>query len=295
MTIPETQLQTWSNSGATDSPRNTHLSIRNAIDTFKNWQSENVSYETYLSGSYGNSTNIHGNSDVDLVVELNSITYSNLTKEEKSTLRIEPADYSWDKFRQDVITALVKYYGTNYIDTTGKKAVKVLPVNGRQKADVIVSTSYTYYENLKVRENGIRFLTQPDRKEVINYPKAHLKNGEIKNGNDRTRGWFKRSIRTYKNARDKIYGNKPQLQGKFPSYFIECLLYNVVDSKFGGTYQSNFLDTLNWLNDEVYSDRAEKMVCQNGMYYLFWDSLVTWNINDARKFVSELIELWNNW
>ncbi len=295
MAIPETQLQTWSNIGATDSPQKTHLSIRTALDSFKNWQSEDIKYEAYLSGSYANSTNIYGNSDVDLVVELTSVEYSNLTEDEKSALHFSPASYSWSKFRQDVISALVNYYGANYVDTTGKKSVKVLPASGRQKADVIISASYSYYENLKVRENGIKFWTQPDWQEVINYPKAHLRNGANKNADDKTRGWYKKTIRTYKNARDKIYSNKPHLQDIYSSNFIESLLYNVLNNRFGRTHQANFIDTLNWLNSELYTDRASEMICQNGMYYLFQNTLVTWNINSAKEFVGELIELWNNW
>jgi len=297
MPIPEYQLQTWSNVGATDSSRNTHLSVRNAIDTFTNWQADNVSYDMYLSGSYGNTTNIYGNSDVDLVVEINSIQYSNLTQEQKAILGKTSAAYSWVKFRQDIIKALVNYYGANYIDTTGKKAIKVLPANGRQKADVIVAASYLYYyENLTVRENGITFWTQPDNSsQIINYPKAHLRNGEEKNADGKTRGWYKKTIRSYKNARDKIYEKKPNLKDKFPSYFIECLLYNVDNNKFGGTYQANFVDTLNWLHDELYSDRSSKMVCQNYIYYLFGETSVNWNLNDAKILMAELIELWNEW
>lgn len=294
MGIPETQLQTWANLGATDLPQKTHTSIRYALDSFKGWR-EPITYDSYLSGSYINSTNIHGNSDVDLVVELTSTMYSNLTNSQKQSLNITPATYSWKLFRQDVITALTNYYGSQYVDTTGRKSVKVLPNSGRQKADVVVSAKYKYFEALNVRAEGIILWTQPGWDEIINYPKIHIKKGADKNSDSRTRGWYKQTIRVYKNARDKIYTNKPHLKDKFPSYFIECLLYNVPDSKFGGGHQSNFVDTLNWLNDELYKDTADEMICQNGMYYLFRDTLVTWNLADARQYVRELIEIWNNW
>lgn len=294
MSIPESQLQTWSNIGATDLPQKTHTSIRTALDSFKGWR-EPITYDAYLSGSYINSTNIHGNSDVDLVVELTSVWYSNLSDSERQSLKLTDATYSWDTFRQDVIAALTQYYGSQYIDTTGKKAIKVLPAPGRQKADVIVSSTYRYYEKLRVRAEGIVLWTQPSRDKIINYPKIHITNGSNKNSDAKTRGWHKRTIRTYKNARERIYVNKPHLKDKFPSYFIECLLYNVLDREFGGTYQANFTDTLNWLSSELYKDSANDMVCQNEMYYLLRPSLVTWNLADARLFVSELVELWNNW
>jgi hypothetical protein len=294
MPIPESQLQTWSNLGATDLPQRTHISIRNALDSFKGWR-EPIKYDVYLSGSYVNSTNIHGNSDVDVVIEVTSISYSNLSSEEKKALEITPATYSWETFRQDVITALTNYYGNQYIDTTGKKAIKVRAAPGRQNADVIVATTYDLYQNGKIRAEGITFWTQPKGDQIINFPKIHKDNGANKNSDFRTSNWYKRTIRTYKNARDKIYTNKPNLVGKFPSYFIECLLYNVPDRQFGGSYESNFVNTLNWLSAELYKDTADQMECQNGIYYLFQPSLVTWNITDARTFVSEIVDLWNDW
>jgi hypothetical protein len=294
MPIPESQLQTWSNLGATDLPQRTHLSIRKALDSFKGWR-EPIAYDTYLSGSYINHTNIHANSDVDLVVELTSMHYFNLSTQEMQALKITPVTYDWTHFRQDVIRALTEYYGSSYIDLTGKKSIKLKPAPGRQKADVIVSASYTHYENLKPSAKGIIFWTQPEGYEVINYPKLHKDNGANKNSEYRTRDWYKRTIRTYKNARDRIYANKPHLADQFPSYFIECLLYNVPDREFGGSFESNFVDTLNWLAAELYKDTANEMVCQNEMYYLLRPSLVTWNITDARSFVSELVDLWDDW
>ena len=294
MTIPNSQLQTWGNIGATDRPQRTYASIQTALNSFKGWPSD-ARYEVYLSGSYRNSTNIHAESDADVIVELSSVQYSNLTEAEKLTLKLGQATYSWQAFRQHVISALTNYYGAAYIDTSGKKAIKVLPAGGRQKADVIAAAKYVNYDNLSVRANGIIFWTQPGRVEIINYPKVHYQNGVYKNAEDKTRGWFKQSIRVHKNAREAIYRKKPNLNGKFPSYFIECLLYNVPDSKFGGTHQANFLDILNWLSPELYTDRANQMICQNGMYFLFRDTPVTWNIADARLYVSELIDLWNSW
>jgi hypothetical protein len=295
MPIPDIQLETWANQGASATAQKNYTSIKAAIDSYESWPSGTI-HDHYLQGSYRNTTNIYGNSDVDMMVELTSVFYSNLTEAQKATLKLETAQYSLSQFRANVITALTKYYGSQFVDTTGSKSIKVLPDSGRLKADVVVAATYKFYnDNLSLRAEGITFWTNPGNLQFINYPKLHFDNGVQKNSDGYTRGWYKPTIRTYKNARDRIYANKPTLKNKFSSYFTECLLYNIPNEKFGGSNQDNFVDTLNWLREELYSDRAKDMVCQNGIYYLFRDTPMTWNLIAAKSYVSELIELWNNW
>ena len=70
MTIPESQLETWSHLGAAVSAQNTHNSIRNSLSSYK-WP-PGISYDVYLQGSYRNFTNIRGDSDVDVVAQLDT-------------------------------------------------------------------------------------------------------------------------------------------------------------------------------------------------------------------------------
>lgn len=57
-------------------------SIKNALDSYAGWP-DNTDFEVFPQGSYKNNTNIHTDSDVDVVVQLNSTFRSNLTEEEK--------------------------------------------------------------------------------------------------------------------------------------------------------------------------------------------------------------------
>ncbi len=291
MTISESQLTIWSNQGATDSAQKTHSSLRNALDTYEKWPVD-TTYDTYLQGSYRNTTNIRGDSDVDLVIELTSVSYSNLTDAEKALLKLGLASYKWNDFRNDVIAALIGYYGAQFVDTSGSKSVKVLPNSGRLKADVVVAANYKYYENLRVRAEGMTFWTLPSWQQVVNYPKLHYEKGATKNSAQRTNGWYKPTIRIFKNARNRVTDTNPFFRGHFPSYFVEGLLYNVPDRVFGGTYQATFLNILNRLGAELGSDRATSFVCQNEMAYLFGASSVQWNIDYAREYVTQLIQLW---
>ena len=293
MGIPESQLQTWSNQGATITAQNTHDSIRNALSRYS-WPA-GVSYDPYLQGSYKNFTNIYGNSDVDLVVELNSVFWSNLTEAEQQSLGWTPATYNLDNFRQDVINALTSYYGSQLIDTIGRKSVKVLPDNGRLKADVVICGTYRFYEEMRIREEGITLFTHPGGEQIVNYPKQHFKNGADKNSNFRTNGWYRPSTRMFKNARDRIIAYSPAYQDNFPSYYIEGLLYNVPDKCFGISFQNTYSEVVNWLNTQFEENNISNFVCQNDMYYLFGSSSVQWNTANAQILVRQLIEMWNNW
>ena len=78
MPIPESQLETWSHQGAVTTAKQTHESIRKALDPYI-WPT-GVKYEVYLQGSYKNTTNIRGDSDVDVVAQLNSTFQRDLSE-----------------------------------------------------------------------------------------------------------------------------------------------------------------------------------------------------------------------
>jgi len=292
MTIPESQLQTWANRGAVITAQQTHESIRKALNSYEGWSSS-VKFDTYLQGPYRNTTNIRGDSDVDLVAELTSVYYSNLTGEEKEELGWEPATYSWSNFRSELINALNNYYGSQYVDTSGSKSVKLLPNNGRLKADVVVAARYNHYENLKLRSEGMTFFSGVQQ--IINYPKVLYNNGTTKNSSYLTSELYKPTIRIFKNSRNRIIVSNQYLENSIPSYFIECLLYNVPNNCFNGSYQDVFSKTVNWLTENLEKNLSNDFVCQNEMFYLFGNSVVQWNKAHAKQFISKLIELWNGW
>ena len=255
--------------------------------------SEGATYEVYLQGSYGNDTNIRGSSDVDIVMQLTSVFWNNLSQDDKAKLGLTTVPYSLNDFKREVISALQSCYGNDLVDTTGSKSVKVLASGNRLKADIVVCATYKYFENLKTRAEGITFWTSYGA-QIINYPKLHRDNGTRKNTSSRTAGSYKPGIRVFKNARDRIIDQDSGLDGRFPSYFVECLLYNVPDSKFAGTSQDMYVEVVNWLNDRFNDDACGKYVCQNEMQYLFGPEPVQWNQADAIELVTRLIALWNN-
>ena len=242
MAIPEAQFKMWSNRGATVGSANTHQSIRIALDRHS-WPN-GMNYNAYLQGSYPNYTNIRGNSDVDLVIESSSVFYSNLNEYEKQQLGIGRGSYGYRNFRNEVVKALKSYYGASLVDDSGQKSIKIAASNNRLVADAVPCITYRHYRNLSVVAAGITFWTRSSGQQVINFPKIHLQNGSDKNR--RTNNFYKPSVRMFKNARERILANNSSLQGNYPSYFVECFLYNVLDSCFGNSSSSTYCDVVNF-------------------------------------------------
>ena len=92
MSIPESQLETWSHQGAITTAKATHESIGKALDSSE--KLSQVKPEVYLQGSYRNSTNIRGDSDVDIVVQLNSTFQYDITVLLESERKLFEQSYS---------------------------------------------------------------------------------------------------------------------------------------------------------------------------------------------------------
>ena len=288
MPIPESQLETWSHQGAVTTAKQTHESIRVALKAY-DWPKE-VRYEVYLQGSYKNDTNIRGDSDVDVVVQLNSTFFENLPVNLKRQFGFRDASYRWEEFRSDVLTALLNHYGPGRV-REGRKSLKVqtpyLP------ADVVVSVQYHKYpEPPRSKDNfveGMAFWVRSEGRWVINYPKIHYENGVKKN--EKTNKRYKPTVRMFKNARTYLVDRGVIPPDLAPSYFLECLLYNVPDDKFGPNLQSTFREVIVWLREADFS----RFFCQNEQLLLFGSSPEQWSEDSADRFLEAMVTLWNDW
>jgi hypothetical protein len=255
-----------------------------------------VRYEVYLQGSYKNHTNIRGDSDVDVVVQLNSTFlinsafFENLPVNPKRQFGFRDASYGWEEFRSDVLKALRNYYGPGRV-REGRKSLKVQ--TSYLPADVVVSLQYRKYPDRPRSEadfiEGMAFWVPSESKWVINYPKLHYENGVKKNQD--TNGWYKPTVRMFKNARTYLVDKGFIPADLAPSYFLECLLYNVPNDKFGSDFQSTFREVITWLLKADFS----RFVCQNEQLPLFGSSPEQWSKDKARHFLQAIVELWNNW
>lgn len=298
--IPEPQLEVWARQGATVSAVGTYASVRKALLEVTTSPVRYKDVDVYLQGSYRNSTNIRGGSDIDVVVQLNSTwsrDLSGLSGYEAKLYRgtYPNATYLWHHFREDVLSALRGYYGREAV-SEGNKCLKIADGTVRLPADVVVCQTYRKYERFygihdQSYVEGIKFWDRKDGREVVNFPKAHHDNGAKKNGPGSTGGSYKPTVRIFKNARTHLVKRGEIEAGLAPSYFLECLLYNAPNGLFVGTHRQTFLNILNWL----YAVDLSGLWCQNGQTLLFGSTPEQWGLGGAQKLVAALIRLWNGW
>ena len=291
MAIPESQLSRWSHHGDQQASIRTHETIRMVLADYR-WPA-GMTYDFYLQGSYRNHTNIRGDSDVDVVLQLTSAFHydaSSLSPSEQSALAasFSPATYGWNDFRRDALRALVGGFGQGSV-AQGNKAIKLKAASPRLAADVVVCMTHRRYSNYYSYVEGVAIRALRDKRWVVNFPKAHYDNGAAKS--NRTWDRYKRSVRMFKNARNRLESDHRIGQGLAPSYFVECLLYNAPDSAFQANFQETYRSVVNWM---VQAD-LKGLVCQNDRQYLFGPSPEQWSEADAADFARHLVALWNDW
>jgi hypothetical protein len=295
MAIPEAQLQAWSGHGATTAAKTTHQSVRTALEGATRLNGR--SFEIYLQGSYRNDTNVRGDSDVDIVVQLNSTFGYDTSRLSPAELgaysyAYPAADYLWDQFRSDVLQSLKAYCGDAAV-TPGNKCLKVAAAAGRLRADVVPALEHRVYTSfirrgLESYGSGIRFHEQSSGRAIINYPKLHYDAGVAKNA---TGGYYKPAVRMFKYARTVCVERGLLADGVAPSYFIECLLHNVP----GNLFQASLPDTYVAVVNHLHASTFVRFTCQNGQTPLFGSTPEHWDEGRARQLVEALVQLWNNW
>lgn len=295
MAIHEEQLLIWSKIGATVSSAETYQLIKKVLESFGSeyfWKN----FDVYLQGSYRNGTNIYSESDVDIVIELkSSCVYNTSLLSPRQQIEILPTinnidTYGLDQFKQDVFSHLKSKFGSDAV--LGKKAINIKARDNRRSADVIVCINHkivTVYKPYGIQSlDGILFKDSVGN-QIINYPKYHYENCNIKN--QATIELFKKTVRIFKNMRGKLIDTKRLDKGDAPSYFLEAMVWNVPDNNFNQSYQSTVVNCINWLS----KCGTEQLMCPNKIYPLLDPiSLVTWRKEKFVKFLSAAVDFWNS-
>lgn len=301
MPISENQLNTWANQGSTTNSARTYEIIKNSINRI-NWNSD-LKYEVYLQGSYRNNTNIYGNSDVDIVVELTSTFSSDRSKLDDVGLEVwrsyPAAKYTLPAFKETIIKQLIADFGAESVKV-GNKAITVERNGSRLEADVLVCNTYGKYSpnhgttNLSYAE-GIIFQKSDTGISVINYPKVHYKNGTKKNEVHSTNGRYKPVVRIFRNIKAHLVNNGIINGNIAPSYFVECLLYNGLNTNFYGlNYQQAVYNLLDQFHIDFQTEAHRNYVVQNEQRNLFGTGEQQWSADNARIFLNQAIRLYNN-
>jgi hypothetical protein len=178
-----------------------------------------------------------------------------------------------------VLKALRATYGTDDV-ATGRKSLKLAKGRLPASADVVVTLRCGI---------GLTFYLPDEHRWVVSYPKQHYAKGHRKETG--TNGMYKRTIRMFKAARNYLIGKNAIGGGTAPSYFIECLLYNVPNSLFRPSFGESYYGIVKYLS----TTSLQQFKCQNEFQELFSTSKDLWSVDKAQRFVHALGRLWEKW
>ena len=295
MAISEAQLETWSHQGSVAQSSATYNAIKSVLEA-TDAPYAGKEYAVFLQGSYGNDTNIYAESDVDIVIRLADCWHRDLTAmppDQQSAYKatVVDAKYTEADFKRDVLKVLTKKFGTDV--EAGDKAIAISANGNRRKADVIVAVQFRRYLKFKTSSDqlfteGMGFHNSAGAL-IANYPRQHSAN--LTRKHQSTNGWLKPMVRVIKNLRSKLVEEGRLKAGTAPSYYLEGLLYNVPNEKFGTSYNDTFVNTFNWIQRDA--DKS-KLVCANEQYYLVFDnSHTSWPKANCELFLNAAIAYWN--
>ena len=275
MPILESVLNQWSHHHAATASVQAHTAIRDALA-----HRDLPAHDIFLQGSYKNDTNLRRNSDVDLVVQLDVRLRPRVASLVRPQLRNSGSHMAayerWQSFRRLMLAALREHFGDAV--TTGRKSLKVAQGPIPAAADVVVM--------LKCG-NGSALYVPDEHRWAVSFPQQHHSKGARKERS--SAGRYKRAIRMFKAARNHLLESNTITEDAAPSYFIECLLYNVPNTLFQSSPAQTYVGAVNWLSTATLRD----FKCQNQLVDLFGDSRDQWSVDKAQAFIRALGDLWN--
>ena len=138
-------------------------------------------------------------------------------------------------------------------------------------------------------EDGLAIFLPDERRWVVSHPQRHYQRGRRKERATGNR--FKRTVRMFKATRNRLINDGAINERTAPSYFIECLLYNVPERLFSQQLSATYMDILNWIG----SAQMRTFATQSGDMPLFGSLPEQWTIDEARRFMVALRQLWDGW
>ena len=160
--------------------------------------------------------------------------------------------------------------------------------------DVVVAVRYLTYTEYSGQHSykhteGMGLYLPAEGRWAVSYPHIHRRNGVKKE--KATTWWFRRCIRTFKNARAQLVEEDRLAPAAARSYHIECLLYNVPNRLLTGSYQSAYSSALYWLRD----NDLTRFPSQDKQVPVFDRGLDSWTEKDARTLIDALVKQYEGW
>ena len=161
-------------------------------------------FDTFLQGSYRNATAIADINDVDIVALYDP-------------WRSPATDADWNKLFSRIAAILRNSWR---VSGSVKINDKCVTLSGTLKADIVPAISHTTYSST----DPLLIYSRRTRKERPNYPRTHYDNGVTKQS--ATNDNYKATVRLFKRWARQY----PDLTA--PSFYTECAVHSVADSKF---------------------------------------------------------------
>jgi len=254
-----------------------------------------VNYKVYAKGSYANNTNVRLDYDVDIAVECRDFYYysregvgADVRKAAALETAVRPykGGYTSEMFKNDVERALAVYYGSSAV-TRGNIALRVREKKTTLPADVVPCFEYhqiydvdsfgepIYYQGTRVYKDSGGY--------IHNWPDQQRERGITKNLATSKR--YKRMVRAVKRLENELV-TQGKL-GELPSFFMECLVYNIPNNYFNhATYLEDMRLVLAFILTKTGSkDECKDWLEVNERKYLF-HSAQSWTYQQAHELAS---------
>lgn len=285
MSTLEQRLQGWtapSSNTEQEKQDRAERMIREAVSSHPAF--EDCRLRVYSKGSYKNNTNVRADSDVDIAVQCQEILYWGGT--EPHHLSSYTGPWTPARFRTELVAALQSKFPDD-VDASGTLAIRVGHNSSRVDSDVVPCFDYRYYFASGNYRDGSKVFRK-DGTSLVNYPEQQHANGVSKN--NRTGRSYKRTVRILKRL-ENILVERGDIEA-LPSYFMECLVYNVPESILN---RSTWVDTVKgslyhiWSELEGGEPETNRWMEPNDIKYLF-HTTQPWDRVDGRRLA---LEAWN--
>jgi predicted nucleotidyltransferase len=208
---------------------------RNAVDRITKAISLKFgsSVSIFLQGSYKNRTNVKIDSDVDIVVRHNGYYFGDtvyLTESEKQLYnQIPNATYTFNNYKSDIHKLLEEEFEYGEVERKDK-CINVHENSYRVNADVVPCFVHKRLQtHISESDVGIELITDKGQR-IFSFPQQHFENGAKKNNDTDT--MYKSVVRILKNARNSLVDQSTITDKAMPSFFLECLVWNVPNQNF---------------------------------------------------------------
>ena len=214
--------------------------VRNAV---ANHATLNSNTQVFVQGSYRNRVNVRQDSDVDIGVIFKGVYAYTLAEGVSQVPNSDPsAIYTYADFKDDLVTAIQSHFKSGV--SRGNKCIKIRQNSYHVDADVVPLIHLREFNGYREIRRGVSLYPDDGSGRIDNYPERlaqdwpniplHYENGVAMNTATQRR--YKGVVRILKKLRNEMEAANVAAARPIPGYLIECLVFNVSNAVFIGSW-----------------------------------------------------------